>query len=650
MIRSRHWPLVLAAGLVLALVAAPPVAAQEDPEPAGAPPAEMEITAIDLGDFPEVSLDVAATGPAADALDNGDVSVTEGGEEQDAEVGSRSTEVVDVALAVDVSGSMEGDPLEQAKAAARTFVNELPEGANVAVIGFGDTASLVSGLTTDRAATLAAIDGLTAGGETALFDAVSLAAAEVAASGTTRTGVVVLSDGADTVSGTDLAATAGTLDTTDAEFFAVSLRSPESDEAALGSLAEAADGTVIGADNPGALTEAYRELSQRLVNRYEITYTSTATVRIVDVTLGAGGAETSTELTLPASAVATTAPPEQAVPAPRPVEIQTGPADSNAALWVGVALIAVALGALTAVTLGTERRPRRVRRSLRSDAPERATSQTSLLRSALESARRAVTRISSRAVERAEQEGAIDAALDRAGLAMRAGEFVAAVAGTAVLVAVVLWLLAGGVVAALVGVVVTVVGAPQLLRLLAHRRNKAFSRQLGDALMLLAGSMRAGVGIGQAIDNLAAELDPPMSTELDRAILETRLGREIEDGLAGVARRMNSKDLAWVVDAIRVHREVGGNLTRILEQVAEKIRVRAQLRRKVDALTAEGRMSAIVLGVLPIGMALVMYATNPEYLDPLFSSSTGLTLLAVGVGLLLAGFIWLRKLITVGGA
>jgi tight adherence protein B len=179
------------------------------------------------------------------------------------------------------------------------------------------------------------------------------------------------------------------------------------------------------------------------------------------------------------------------------------------------------------------------------------------------------------------------------------------------------------------------------------RRNAKFADQLSDALMIMAGSLRSGFGVGQAIDTVAEEMEDPLGSEFRRAILETRLGRDIEDALDGVAKRVQNEDFEWVSDAMRINRQVGGDLAQILDQVGETIRARNRLKRQVAALTAEGRMSALVLGVLPIGMGLILYTSNPDYMDPLFSRTIGWVMLGAAVALLVAGALWLKKLIDI---
>ena len=634
------------AGVVLAVLTvlcAAGVGAQAVPD--------AEIVRTDLSEFPTVRLSVALSGEASESsIDADDVVVTENGEPIEAEVEALSEETLDVVLAIDVSGSMAGEPLAQAKVASLEFIDELPTNARVAVVSFGDVADLVSGFTTNRASSRDAVNALSSDGETALYDAVVLAAQQVSASDATRSAVVLLSDGGDTISGTDLDGAAASLDGTDTDFFAVSLQSGDADEVALNTLADAAGGDVVPATDPDALAAAYVDLGQRIANQYDIVFESVtdAPTATFAVTVGASGAEATIEVALPDRPGGAVAPGEPSEGAVRDIEPLTGQGETGFlqqgwALWLGALLMAAALGIIAYVVFPQVDRPQR--RSLRSDQVP-VDHDTGFGERFVGSVRETATRFTDQAVERSEQRATIDFALDRAGLVMRAGEFVAAVIGAAIVAGFLLFLLMGPVGLA-IGVLVPTLGAPTLLKFLASRRNAKFADQLSDTLMLIAGSLRSGFGIGQAMDSVAEEMEDPMGAEFGRAVLETRLGRDMEDALDGIAARVQNEDFEWVIDAMRIHRQVGGDLAQILDKVAETIRARNRLRRQISALTAEGRMSAIVLGLLPIGMAFVLYTTNAEYLGKLFEETAGWIMVGVAGGLLFAGILWLRKLIDV---
>ncbi len=138
-----------------------------------------------------------------------------------------------------------------------------------------------------------------------------------------------------------------------------------------------------------------------------------------------------------------------------------------------------------------------------------------------------------------------------------------------------------------------------------------------------------------------------MARELRRVLAEARLGRPLEDALADVAVRMESKDFDWSVMAIRIQREVGGNLAELLQTVAETMVERSRLRGEVKALTAEGRISGIIMGLLPVGLGLFMFTASPDYIDDLFSSVTGWAMVVGSVVMAIAGFGWIQKIIKI---
>ena len=186
---------------------------------------------------------------------------------------------------------------------------------------------------------------------------------------------------------------------------------------------------------------------------------------------------------------------------------------------------------------------------------------------------------------------------------------------------------------------------------LLHRRRtkrlRNFQLQLPDTLNLLSGSMRAGFSFAQGLESVADEATEPTRRELQRVFTESRLGRPIEDALEDSANRMASVDLMWAVMAIRIQREVGGNLAELLDTVADTMTQRERIRLEIKALTAEGRFSGWVLGVFPIAFAGVLYMVQPDYISTLFQNTFGvMALIASGV-MTFFGFIWLRKILQI---
>ena len=185
------------------------------------------------------------------------------------------------------------------------------------------------------------------------------------------------------------------------------------------------------------------------------------------------------------------------------------------------------------------------------------------------------------------------------------------------------------------------------LEMRRKKRLRKFETQLPDVLNLLAGSMRAGFSFAQGLEAVAEEASEPSKRELQRVYAESRLGRPIEDALEDSADRMQSIDLVWAVMAIRIQREVGGNLAELLDTVADTMTERERLRHEIVALTAEGRMSAWVLGIFPPAFAVVLYMIQPDYMSTLFNSSIGVMAVVVSAVMAGLGFIWLRKIMAI---
>ena len=177
-----------------------------------------------------------------------------------------------------------------------------------------------------------------------------------------------------------------------------------------------------------------------------------------------------------------------------------------------------------------------------------------------------------------------------------------------------------------------------------HQREAAFNAQLSESLQLMSGSLRAGLSLAQTMHNLVTDSPSPSSEEFRRVMTETRLGRDITEALYALAERMNSEDFAWVVGAVDINRTTGGDLAVILDRVSDTIRQRERLRGQVRALSAEGRLSGVVVGLLPPAVFVFVYLTNRPYLTPFFDTGRGRLLLGMAVALLVTGGLWLRKL------
>jgi len=236
--------------------------------------------------------------------------------------------------------------------------------------------------------------------------------------------------------------------------------------------------------------------------------------------------------------------------------------------------------------------------------------------------------------------------LELAGIKTRPADFIIWV-GAATVVAVLIFFLLDMPVLSFFMLPLVPLLAWAVVRIKTSRRETAFNDQLGDTLQLLTGGLRAGHSMMHAIDAAAADSDAPMSEELARVVNETRLGRDTGESLLATAERMHSEDFSWVAQAIEINREAGGDLADVLDHVGDTIRDRAQIRRQVEALSAEGRMSALVLFCLPFGVGFLMFLMNPKYFSVLFESLLGILLVIVSAILLGIGALWLRAVVKI---
>jgi tight adherence protein B len=231
--------------------------------------------------------------------------------------------------------------------------------------------------------------------------------------------------------------------------------------------------------------------------------------------------------------------------------------------------------------------------------------------------------------------------LEGAGLAIAPEQLCLRIAGAAVL-ALLLGGLVGGPGLALCLLVATPLAAAAWCRARRDRRRRAFSEQIIQVLPTLTASLRAGHSFIQAVELAADELEDPAGAELRRVAAEIHLGRDQIEALRAMSDRYECDDLRWMVSAVEIHREVGGDLTLVLERVTETIRARDKLQREVRTLTAEGRASAKVLAALPLAAGLVMALLNRRMLAAFTGSPAGFGLLVLAGGLMVAGWVWLR--------
>ncbi|MCU1451140.1 MAG: Flp pilus assembly protein TadB [Acidimicrobiales bacterium] len=235
--------------------------------------------------------------------------------------------------------------------------------------------------------------------------------------------------------------------------------------------------------------------------------------------------------------------------------------------------------------------------------------------------------VAGKMVDQLDSGGSLKAQLEEAHIHLRPGEFVIVSLATGLAMGAVLTGITGEWLFGVIGLVMGPLGGVAFLKRKVTTRRNAFAEQLPDALSLIASSLSAGHTFLRAIQMMCEESEPPLSEEFARVVSETRLGDSLVDALDRMAKRLQVRDLDWVVQAIRIQQTVGGKLADLLHTLADFIRAREEVRREVQVLTAEGRISAWVLGGLPLFLLLAIQVIDPAYMKPMYQG-WGLAVLA----------------------
>lgn len=260
---------------------------------------------------------------------------------------------------------------------------------------------------------------------------------------------------------------------------------------------------------------------------------------------------------------------------------------------------------------------------------------------------RSILTVFGKAFEGKEYTSKIEMELARADIPLRGSEFVGLNLVLVLVGAAYGWLVLGHVLA---GLILALVGGflPNLyVKSRQGARLARFDSQIADALVIMSNSLRAGYSFLQAMDMVAREMSPPISEEFTSTMKEMSLGSPTETALATLSDRVGSEDLELVVTAVLIQRQIGGNLAEVLDNIADTIRERVKLRREIKTLTAQGRMSGMIIGVLPCALGAFLYAVNPEYISVLFTHPTGKLMVGLAVFGELIGILVIRRIITI---
>jgi tight adherence protein B len=572
--------------------------------------------------------------PAGRELTADDVQVTENG-----------SPVVDMTLApasaagkttfgsvlvVDASESIAGKPLQAAMAAARAFAAQRNPSTRVAFMTFNGSTKVVLPLTTSRARIAAALSTLppVAYG-THIYDAVAKAEKLLEAASIDSGSIVLLSDGADTGSAARLAAVTAVARDHHIRLFTVGLRDRYFEASTLQSVAAQGGGEYAVAQAGNDLTSLFHKIGARLASEYVLQYKSLAGPKLpvkVDVTISRLGAASTAYETpaLPAKSVA---------PYTRSVGSRVW---RSTVTMVILALLAGAVVALLAIGLLQPRR---------SGLPARMAEFVSVPR--LQDRGQGAGRTTeAEAVEKGGAWARLGAMLEIADINLTPA-------------ALVTWTVVGTVVGflflffatssywwPLFALLVPFAVREWVIRTLAQRR-KRFAEQLPDALQVISSALRSGQSFAGALAVVVESASEPMKTELQSVVADEQLGIPLQDSLAVVAERMQSSDLEQVALVAELQREAGGNVAEVVDRVAETVRERFELRRLVQTLTVQGRMSRWIVSALPVAIILILQIINPHYLHPLLAPTAGKVVFGLAAAWAFAGSLVIKKIVNI---
>ena len=618
-------PLLVASSLAALLLAVPSSAAAAS---------GLRLTKVNGPAFPVRTFALAL--PNSEALHAGDVTVTENGAPVadvklvPASKASKST--FGVVLVLDTSWSMHGAPLTAALAAEQSFVAQRNPNEQLGAIDFNKTATVVLPLTSSAAkisAGLATTPAVARG--THIFDGVARAEAMLAAAHISSGSIVVLSDGADTGSTESLAHVAHSALAANVRIYTVGLDDSSYRPRTLTALATAGHGEYVRA-KAAALAPLFASLGKVISSEYLLTYKSLfgPGIRIqVAVRVRNVGAT-----------VAAYRTPRLAVGTSRGGGSQSFGTKilTSTATMVAIALVLAAAIAFLLIGLMQPRRSR---------LPGRIAEFVSI--QTLQRDHGAAAAAGLVGDERAERKDAwtrLRETLEIARIGVEPEMLIAGAIVATVLVFLLIYAGTGSPWWALFALGVPYLVREWVLRTLKRLRSR-YAEQLPDALQVISSALRSGHSFAGSLAVVVEGASEPMRSELQRVVADEQLGLPIQRSLAVVADRMASSDTDQLALVAELQRQAGGDTAEVIDRVAETVRERFDLKRLVETLTTQGRMSRWIVSALPIVILLVLQLENPHYFHPLVASTAGKVVVGIAAAWAVTGSLVIKRIVEI---
>jgi tight adherence protein B len=624
----RHARRIAAAGAVLAALGLPALAVGQNATPT--------ITESPSAGFPDRTYLLGL--PETQALTADKVEVTENGNPVAALAvtppgGSNSGAV----LLIDASNSMKGEPIEGATVAARAFLDERKEDLPVGIITFNPNITVLSDFTTesDELKEAVAQTPTTAEG-THIYDAIIEASKMAQDAGQERTTFVLLSDGANyDTSNSSLAEALAAATEANVRIISIGLKSDQYTPETLQTLARRTGGRYIEADNPAALEAIYTEIGQRLSNEYEVTYRSLLppereAVVVMEVK---GYVPATATYTTPALDLQPRGTFERSW-------VDTVITSPWLMLFVAVAVLALlAFAVLTVIDIRKRSLKRRMAQYVTVPTEEESRLRRAEVAQIL--AERAQKTVGGqRWWQRFESDVELSG-IEISPLALSAWTLFGGILisiGSAIALQSLWGLLIG---------LVTPLFTHLLIKMRVKRKRKAFAEQLPDNLDVLAGALRAGHSFTGAMSQMMDGAAEPSKTEFRRALQDEQLGVPMDQAMMVMRHRMDNLEVEQLAIVTRLQADAGGNTAEVLDQVAENIRSKMELRRLVRVLTAQGRLAMWVLIGMPIALLGFISFINPRHLEPMFGTLIGNVSMGAWVVMMILGWWLIRKIVDI---
>ena len=503
-----------------------------------------------------------------------------------------------IVFIIDSSGSMKGERIQATKSAVKTIVESLAPEQPIAIISFNQQVKLIFSSGTNRTDAINSINLLQAGGNTSLYDALAYSLQKLP----NASQYILLSDGADTTSKTSLNSILSKIPVSKQPIFSIGVQVSSGQRGILTDIANASNGKYYQVEDINLLIDTYRKILAEVL-------ASTSPAPVTKV-------EPQTQL-------------------PRSSE---GPTPISIAMSV-VVFVLVLMLLINLRDRANTRKQYSARLRVLQDYTTRNLQKT-------------MGRLRSNFVKYAfvpsRVEGWIKNKLDLIHSSWKYESVIRLMILSWIFLIFTLSFVLGSMVLGLVFASALVpLSFKFIVSSIMDKQRQSFANELPDLLNILASALRSGLSLPQGLEAYSSDAESEVARQIRRAVAEIKVGTAVDDALMGVAERMENEDLRWAVTALSIQRVVGGSLATILTTAFETVKSRAEIRREVKTLSAEGKLSAYVLMALPIGIFLFLFLTRREYVKVLYSTAPGLVMSMYVVSSLAIGWTWMKKIVEI---